>query len=92
MDDMITKGVKEINILKDLEKTLELLRHYGMKLNLKKHTFRVKFGKFLGYMIDQIEIEANPDKIKAVLNMKSSKMAKEVENSTGCIAAFGRLI
>jgi len=33
MDDMITKSVKEIDHLRDLEVTFKVLRHYGMKLN-----------------------------------------------------------
>ena len=62
-----------------------MLRHYGINLNLKKCTFRVRFEKFLGYMIDQRGIEANPDKIKAVLNMKSPTTEKEIKKLTGCI-------
>ena len=63
VDDMITKSVKENDHARDLEETFKLLRTYVMKLNPKKCTFGIKSGKFLGYMIDQWEIEANPDKV-----------------------------
>jgi len=69
-----------------------MLRHYGINLNLKKCTFRVRFEKFLGYMIDQRGIEANPDKIKAVLNMKSPTTVKAVQKLTGCLAALRSFI
>ena len=60
VDDMITKSVKEIDHVRDLEETFKLLRSYAMKLNPKKCTFGVRSGKFL---IDQRGIKANPDKI-----------------------------
>jgi len=40
-----------------------------MKLNPKKCTFEIRFRKFVGYMIDQRGIEANPNKAKEVLNI-----------------------
>ena len=90
VDEMITNSVKEISHMKDLEETFKILRHYGMKLNTKKCTFRVRSGIFLRYMIDHRGIKANPNKIKAVLSMKSLITVKEVQKLTGCIAAWGR--
>ena len=63
-----------------------------MKLNPKKCTFGVKSGKFLGYMIDQRGIEANPDKVQAILRMRSPTNIREVQKLTGCIAALGRFM
>ena len=40
-----------------------------MKLNPSKCAFGVYSGKFLGFMVSQRGIEANPDKIKAILEM-----------------------
>jgi len=33
VDDMITKSVKEIDHVMDLEETFKILRHYKIKLN-----------------------------------------------------------
>ena len=63
-----------------------------MKLNPKKCTFGVWSGKFLGYMIDQRGIEANPDKIRAILQMQSPTTIKDVQKLTGCIAALTRFM
>ena len=38
VDDMVTKSVKEIDHVSDLEETVKVLRHHEMKLNLKKCT------------------------------------------------------
>ena len=40
-----------------------------MRLNPKKCTFGVTFGKLLEYMVSERSIEADPDKIRAILDM-----------------------
>ena len=64
--------------MKDLEETFGTLRSYNMKLNPSKCTFGVTTGKFLGFMVSQRGIEANPDKIRAIVEMAPSKNVKEV--------------
>jgi hypothetical protein len=49
-----------------------------MKLNLEKCAFRVSSGKFLGYMVYNWEIEANPEKIQAVLDKQFPKNIKQL--------------
>ena len=49
-----------------------------MKLNPSKCAFRVSLRKFLGFMVSQLGIEANPDKIQAILNMEPLKNIREV--------------
>jgi len=63
-----------------------------MKLNPKKCMFGVRSGKFLGFIISSRGIEANLDKIKAVLDMKPPQNIKEVQPPTGYIAALGRFM
>uniref|UniRef100_A0A251UL60 Uncharacterized protein n=1 Tax=Helianthus annuus TaxID=4232 RepID=A0A251UL60_HELAN len=48
-----------------------------MKLNPSKCHFGVKAGKFLGYMVTQRGIEASPEQIKALVNIKSPANAKD---------------
>ena len=48
-----------------------------MKLNSVKCTFGVSAGKFLGFIVNNREIEANLDKIKAVLDMPSPSSIKK---------------
>jgi hypothetical protein len=78
IDDMLVKTKDEANHLEDLEETFETLRQYRMKLNPSKCVFGVSLGKFLGFMVSQRGIEANPDKIKAVLKMTPLRTIKEV--------------
>lgn len=83
----ISKSINEVNHVQDLEGTFKILKHYGMKLNPKKCPFRVKLGKFLGYMINQQGIEVNPNKVQAMLKMKTPTIVKDVQKLTNCIAA-----
>ncbi|XP_058216700.1 uncharacterized protein LOC131327565 [Rhododendron vialii] len=48
--------------------------------------------KFLGFMVSQRGIEANPEKIQAILTMRSPQNIKEVQKLTGRVAALNRFI
>ena len=63
-----------------------------MKLNPKKCAFGVSSGKFLGFMVSQRGIEANPDKIQAILDMEPPKNIKEVQSLTGQVAVLNRFV
>ena len=92
MDDMLVKCVDEEKHLEDLQETFETLKRYKMKLNPSKCAFGVSLRKFLGFMISQRGIEANPDKIQAILNMEPPKNIKEVQSLAGRVAALNRFI
>ena len=49
-----------------------------MKLIPSRCAFGVASGKFLGFMVSQRGIEANPEKVRAILDMTSPKTVKEV--------------
>ncbi|KAK4384018.1 hypothetical protein Sango_3099700 [Sesamum angolense] len=52
----------------------------------------VRSGKFLGYMVSKNGMEANPDKVKAILDMSPPKTIKEVQRLTGRMAALNRFL
>lgn len=56
----------------------DVLCVYGMKLNLNKCAFRVYLRKFLSFMVNQLGIEVNPDKIRVMLKIEAPQMVKEV--------------
>ena len=63
-----------------------------MKLNPLKCAFRVESGKFLGFTLNQHGVEANPEKIKALLEISSPKKPKEVMSLTGRVVALSRFM
>ena len=78
VDNMLVKSKEEEDHLDNLKETFNTLRQYSMKLNLPKCAFGVSSGKFLGFMVSQKGIEANLEKVRAILEMSSPKTIKEV--------------
>ena len=70
VDDMLVKSQDEEIHLDNPQETFDTLRQYSMKLNPSKCAFGVSSGKFLGFMVSHRGIETNPDKIRAILDMK----------------------
>ena len=63
-----------------------------MKLNPLKCAFGVSADKFLGFMVTQRGIEANPLQLKAILQSSAPTFKKEIQQLTGRLAALGRFI
>ncbi|KAL0405338.1 UNVERIFIED_CONTAM: hypothetical protein Slati_3847700 [Sesamum latifolium] len=92
VDDMLVKSKKAEEHVKDLEETFSVLRKYKLKLNPAKCAFGVQSGRFLGFMVTQRGIEANPLKIKAIIDMKAPTCLNEAQRLTGRIPALSRFI
>ncbi|KAL2245842.1 UNVERIFIED_CONTAM: Transposon Tf2-11 polyprotein [Sesamum indicum] len=92
IDNMLVKSVKEQDHVTDLEECFQILKAFGMKLNPAKCTFGVRGRKFLGYMISERGIEANPEKISAIMNMRPPKSINEVQKLAGKLASLNRFI
>lgn len=92
VDDMITKSKTQVEHPTHLKETFELLKKYMMKFNLEKCMFGVSLVKFLELMVRQREIEANLEKIWAVVKMKSPRTVKNIESLAGKLAALNRFI
>ncbi|KAI9192454.1 hypothetical protein LWI28_023113 [Acer negundo] len=70
----------------------KVIRKNQMRLKPVKYVFGVAVVKFLGFMIHEREIESNPEKIKAILDLKSHITLKQAQGLTGRIAALNRFI
>ena len=92
IDDMLVKSKQCPDHVTNLQQAFDLLREYGMKLNPLKCAFRVSTRKFLGFMVTQRGIEANPLQIKAILQSPTPSFKKEIQQLNGQLAALGRFI
>ena len=63
-----------------------------MKLNPQKSVFGAVSGKFLGFLISRRGVEANPEKIQAILEMKPPSIVKDVQRLIGQITLLGRFV
>ena len=92
VDDMLVKSKTADHHVSDLEECFNILREYGMRLNPQKCTFGVASGKFLGFIVNTRGIEANPYKIRSLLELPSPRSRKDVQGLTGRVAALNRFI
>ena len=92
IDDMVVKSKRAEDHIEDLATAFKILDQYNMKLNPSKCHFGVKEGKFLGYMVTKRGIEASPEQIKAIIDLKSPQNIKDVQRLTGRVAALTRFI
>nr|KYP72966.1 Pro-Pol polyprotein [Cajanus cajan] len=75
-----------------LAEVFRALRQHRMRLNPEKCVFGVSGGKFLGFMLSNRGIEANPDKCQAILEMKSPGTLKEVQKLAGRLTSLSRFL
>jgi ribonuclease HI len=92
VDDIIVKSMKQENHIADLQKTFANFRQAGLKLNPEKCVFGVKKGMFLGCLVSTKGVEANPNKIKAILRMEPPNTKKGAQRLVGRLASLNRFI
>jgi hypothetical protein len=69
IDDVVITTRKEESLISDLAETFDNLNRYKLKLNPTKCSFDVSAGQLLGFLVSAQGIEANPEKIQAILTM-----------------------
>nr|XP_025670157.1 uncharacterized protein LOC112769923 [Arachis hypogaea] len=89
---MLAKTESGEQLTNDLKVIMNTLRKHQMRLNPAKCAFGMEAGKFLGFMITQRGVEANPEKCRAVLEMTSPKNLKDIQKLTGRLTALSRFL
>jgi polyhydroxyalkanoate synthesis regulator phasin len=92
VDDIIVKSIQRRDHISDLAETFANLRAANLRLNPEKRVFGIHKGKVLRCLISTKGIEANPDKIKSMIDMQDPVSVKDVQNLTGRVAALNRFI
>jgi ribonuclease HI len=92
VDDIVVKSVQRKDHISDLVETFANMRAANLKLNPEKCVFVIHKGKVLGCLVSTKGIEANPDKIRALVEMQDPVSVKDVQKLTGRVAALNRFI
>ena len=92
VDDTLVKSKEKLTHLDDLREKFSTLKQYQMKLNPGKCVFGVASGKFLGFMVSQRGIEANLEKVHAIIDIASPRTVKEVQKLTGRVTTPNRFV
>jgi hypothetical protein len=83
---------KEESLISDLAKTFDNLNRYKLKVNPTKCFFGVSAGQLLGFLVSTRGIEANPEKIQAILTMGKPTKLHDIQKLAGRIAALSRFV
>jgi hypothetical protein len=81
IDDVVITTRKEESLISDLQETFDNLNRYKLKLNLTKCSFGVSAWQLLGFLVSARGIEANPEKIQAILTMENRQSYTTYRNS-----------
>jgi len=92
VDDMVVTSQERGRHTTDLEEFFATISKYRLKLSPEKCIFGVEAGKFLGFMLTERGIEANPDKCATIIVMRSPTSVKEVQQLTRRMAALSRFV
>jgi hypothetical protein len=83
VDDIVVVSKNRENYITNLAETFTNMRETRLKLNLEKCVFGITKGKILGCLVSTKGIEANIDKIKAIIQMQPPQRRKDVLKLTG---------
>ena len=92
IDNILVKSSRASYHVPQLQECFNILNKFRMKLNPTKWTFGVASGEFLGYLVIERAIEANPKQIAALVDTLPPRSVREVQRLTGKIAALNRFI
>ena len=88
VDNMVVTLKEKDQHVIDLEELFTTITKYDMKLNPEKCVFRVEVGKFLGFLLTERGIEANPEKCATIIGLRSPATVKEVQQLTRRMATL----
>jgi hypothetical protein len=83
---------EEESLISDLKETFDNLNRYNLKLNPTKCSFGVSVGQLLGFLVSARGIEANSEKIQAILTMGKPTKLHDVQKLAGRVAALSRFV
>ena len=83
VDDMIVKSRDRTDHLVALQRFFERIRRFRLRLNPKKYTFGVTYGKLPRHIVSERGIEVDPKKIRAIVDMPTPRTKKEISGFLG---------
>ncbi|KAK1683541.1 hypothetical protein QYE76_044389 [Lolium multiflorum] len=92
IDDVVITTKKGSTLIDDLKETFDNLDKFCLKLNPTKCSFGVPAGELLGFLVSARGIEANPEKIQAIVTMRKPTKLKEIQQLTVRVAALSRFV
>jgi hypothetical protein len=83
IDDIVVASKKKENYISDLAETFTNMCEARHKSNAEKCVFGITRGNVLRCLVSRKGIDANPDKIRLIAQMRPPQNRKDVQKLTG---------
>lgn len=90
MDDVIIYGASIQEHDARLKRTMETMEFAGLRLNKDKCKIRQSELHFLGQVVDENGVRADPEKVKAIAELKAPMHVHEIKRVLGMINYMGK--
>ena len=90
VDDFLVHGRSQEEHDCRLVAVLRRLQEVGLTLNEKKCAFSQPSVKFLGQIVDQLGVRSDPDKVSAILNLRTPTCVGDIRRFLGMINQLGK--
>ncbi|XP_055701773.1 uncharacterized protein K02A2.6-like [Phlebotomus papatasi] len=91
-DDICVATNSEKENLSTVKKVLQRLQEFGFHVRMEKCKFFSPTIKFLGVIVDETGLRADPEKISAIRDMPAPKNLPELRSFLGAIQFWGKFI
>jgi hypothetical protein len=92
IDDIVVASKMKETYISDLVETFANMREARLKLNSLNCIFGITKGMVINCLVSTKGIVANPDKIRALIQMQPPLSRKDVQKLTGRIASLNQFI
>ena len=92
MDDVLVHGANQEEHDRRVRATLHRLQEAGITLNIEKCQFFKTSVKFLGFIIDEQGIHADPTKTKAISEFPTPQNVKDLQRFMGMVNHLGKFV
>ena len=90
VDDILVYGATQEEHDSRLRAVLQRIRAAGLTLNKEKCEFSKRQIRFLGQLIDETGVKPDPDKLRAIEEMKPPSTVSEVRRFLGMVNQLGK--
>ncbi|GJY96616.1 hypothetical protein Tco_0513526 [Tanacetum coccineum] len=80
LEEIVIKSKSELYLVQDVEETLRKLKRVNIKIDLVTSSFRVKEGRFLGFMVTKEGVRADPKKVLAMILYLTPKIPNQIRS------------
>ena len=92
IDDILFAGSNDEVHMEALEKVLDQLHEYGLRLKKENCLFMQASVEYLGYVVDKEGLHATPVKVEAITKAPDPRTVHELRSFLGLVNYYGKFI